>query len=223
MKAVIYIRVSTEEQATNGLSVDNQEAKCRAYCDLYNLDPCDVITDAGKSAKNLKRPGIQQVIGLCEARDVDHVVVYDLSRLTRSTRDLLHLVEDVFDRSDVHFHSIREALDTETPAGKLVLTILGAVNQMAREEISIKTKDALQHKIEEGGKVGRARFGWRYAEREVIEDPDQMRIVRRILRNHGEGVGLSEIARRLNKWKIKSQTGKPWTPQMVQGIIRTNG
>ena len=149
--------------------------------------------------------------------------MYDLSRLTRSTRDLLHIVEDVFDTNEVRFHSIREALDTHTPAGKLVLTILGAVNQMAREKISIKTKDALQHKIEEGGKVGRARFGWRYAEREVIEDPDQMRIVRRVLRNHREDVGLSEIARRLNKRKLKSQTGKPWTPQMVQGVIRTNG
>ncbi len=56
----------------------------------------------------------------------------------------------------------------------------------------------------------------------MIEDPDQMRIVRSILRNYGEGVGLSEIAWRLNKPKVESQTGKPWTPQMVQGIVRTH-
>lgn len=224
MKAVIYIRVSTDEQATNGLSVDNQEAKCRAYCDLYDLVPYEVITDAGKSGKDLKRPGIQRVIELAEAGEVEDVVVYDLSRLTRSTKDLLYLIEDVFNAKGIHFHSIRENLDTRTPAGKLVLTILGAVNQMAREEISIKTKDALQHKMGEGGAVGRPRFGFRYVDGELVENSEELRIVRRILRNYQyEGVGLSEIARRLNKRSVKSQTGKPWTPQMVQGIVRTNG
>ncbi len=223
MKAVIYLRVSTEEQATNGLSVENQEAKCRAYCDLYDLVPYEVITDGGKSGKNLKRPGIQRVIELCESEQIEDVVVYDLSRLTRSTKDLLYLIEDVFNESGVNFHSIRENLDTRTPAGKLVLTILGAVNQMAREEISIKTKDALQHKIEQGGKVGRVRYGYRYVDGEWVENPEELKIVRRILRNHKyEGVGLSAIARRLNQRKVSSQTGKPWTPQMVQGIIRTN-
>ena len=94
---------------------------------------------------------------------------------------------------------------------------------MAREEISIKTKDALQHKIEHGGKVGRAPFGSRYVDGELVEELQEMRIVRRVVRNYKyEGVGLSEIARRLNKRKVESQTGKPWTPQMVQGIVRTN-
>lgn len=224
MKAVIYIRVSTDEQAANGLSVENQKAKCRAYCDLYELVPYEVITDAGKSGKDLKRPGIQRVLELSDTGEVKDVVVYDLSRLTRSTKDLLHLVEDVFNGNGVNFHSIRENLDTRTPAGKLVLTILGAVNQMAREEISIKTKDALQHKIEQGGKVGRAPFGCRYVDGELVEDPEQIRIVRRIVRNYKyEGVGFSEVARRLNKRNVESQTGKPWTPQMVQGILRTNG
>ena len=224
MKAAIYIRVSTDEQAANGLSVENQVAKCRGYCELYELTPYEVITDAGKSGKDLRRPGIRKVIELCEAGEVEDVVVYDLSRLTRSTKDLLHLIEDVFDDNGIHFHSIRENLDTRTPAGKLVLTILGAVNQMAREEISVKTRDALQHKIEQGGKVGRAPFGCRYVEGALVEDPEQTRIVRRIVRNYKyEGVGLSDIARRLNKRKVESQTGKPWTPQMVQGIVRTNG
>ena len=224
MRTAIYIRVSTDEQATNGLSMENQVAKCRGYCELYELSPYEVITDAGKSGKDLKRPGIQRVLELCEAGEVEDVVVYDLSRLTRSTKDLLHLVEDVFNGNGVSFHSIRENLDTRTPAGKLVLTILGAVNQMAREEISVKTKDALQHKIEQGGKVGRAPFGCRYVDGELVEELEEMRIVRRVVRNYKyEGVGLSEIARRLNKRKVESQTGKPWTPQMVQGIVRTNG
>lgn len=223
MKAAIYIRVSTEEQVQNGLSIENQEAKCRGYCGLYDLKPFEVITDAGKSGKNLRRPGIQRVIELCEAGEVEDVVCYDLSRLTRSTKDLLHLLEDVFDENEIHFHSIRESLDTRTPSGKLVTTVLGAVNQMQREEISIKTKDALQHKIEQGGAVGRAPFGWSYRDGKLVEDPEQRRIVRRIVRSRKYGaIGFTEIARRLNKRRVESQTGKTWTPQMVQGIVRTN-
>jgi DNA invertase Pin-like site-specific DNA recombinase len=114
MKAVIYIRVSTEDQATNGLSIENQEAKCRSYCDLHDLVPYEVIQDNGRSGKDLSRPGIQRVIELCEAGEIEDVVVYDLSRLTRSTRDLLELIEVDFHKNGINFHSIQESLDTRT-------------------------------------------------------------------------------------------------------------
>ena len=222
MSTLIYTRVSTDEQAAKGVRLEHQAAKAQTYCDLYELTPYQIISDHAKSGRDLKRPGIQRVITLCRAKEVEHVIVYDLSRLTRSTRDLLYLIEEVFHKNGVSFHSIREMLDTGTPAGKLVLTILGAVNQMAREETSLKTKEALQYKIQHGGKVGRAPYGWKYVEGVLVEDPYEIVIVKRILRNYKRGVGYSAIARRLNKRKETSQTGKAWTPQMVLGIIQTN-
>ena len=96
MKAVGYIRVSTEEQAREGISLEAQEDKVKKYADLHNLDLVEVIRDEGKSGKDLNREGIQKVISLCKDRSVDHLVVYKMDRLTRRTLDLLTLVEEVF-------------------------------------------------------------------------------------------------------------------------------
>ena len=91
-RTVGYIRVSTEEQSQEGISLENQEAKIKTYVDLNGLDLIDVIRDPGVSGKNLTRAGIQSLIELCENKEIDHLIVYKLDRLTRKTRDLLYLV-----------------------------------------------------------------------------------------------------------------------------------
>ena len=112
MKAVGYIRVSTEDQAREGVSLDNQRAKIQAYCDLKDLDLIEIIEDAGISAKNLNRPGIKKVLELARAKQIDAIVTYKLDRMFRSTVDALESTKK-FDKWGVSFHSLQENLDTK--------------------------------------------------------------------------------------------------------------
>jgi len=130
MKVIGYVRVSTEEQAREGISLEVQADKIKKYADLHNLELIEIVRDEGKSGKDLNRDGIKRVITLCQAREADHIVVYKMDRLSRRTLDLLTLVEEVFKPNKVEFHSITEKIDTSTAQGKFFLTIIGAMAQM---------------------------------------------------------------------------------------------
>ena len=87
MKAVGYVRVSTQKQSEEGISIEAQESKIRAYCELKGIEISEVIIDAGISGKGVNRAGYQKVLELCEQGKIDAIVVYSLSRFSRSTRD----------------------------------------------------------------------------------------------------------------------------------------
>ncbi len=103
-RTIGYIRVSTREQVNNGVSLDNQEYKIKTYSDLKDLDLVEIIKDKGKSGKDLNRTGIQRIIKMAKNKEIDAVVVYKLDRLNRKTRDLLFLVEDVFNKNNIAFY-----------------------------------------------------------------------------------------------------------------------
>ena len=112
MRAVGYTRVSTEDQAQSGVSLEAQEEKIRAYCTAKGWELAKVVRDGGYSAKDLNRPGMQEVIRGCKCKELDVVVILKLDRLTRSVKDLGYLVEDVFNRHGISFSSIQDNFDT---------------------------------------------------------------------------------------------------------------
>ena len=103
MKAIGYIRVSTEEQAATGISLDAQRAKIEAYATLKDLELVGIVEDAGKSAKDLKRPGVQQVLDMARRKAVDAVIIIKLDRMFRCTVDALNTAQD-FDRRGAALH-----------------------------------------------------------------------------------------------------------------------
>ena len=115
-KAIGYTRVSTSEQAIEGVSLDNQKAKIQSYCEFNDLELVEIIVDAGKSGKDLKREGIQALIGRIRDKSVDAVVVYKLDRLSRKVIDTITLIE-AFEKSGITFHSLNEKIDTGTAMG----------------------------------------------------------------------------------------------------------
>ena len=136
MVAVGYARVSTDEQARDGVSLDQQIARIRAYATAKGLTILDVLVDDGFSGKSLDRPGLREIMRLCERGEVRNVVVVKLDRLTRRTRDLLALVDDLFLAREIELHSVSESLDTSTPHGRFVLTLFGGLAELERGQIA---------------------------------------------------------------------------------------
>src|SRR2546427_109341 len=120
-KVLGYVRVSTEEQAERGVSLDAQRAKLDAYAALYDLELIEVIVDAGVSAKSFERPGLQRALSLLRKGKAVALLVAKLDRLTRSMRDLGALVEDELVKGKWALLSVAEQLDTRTASGRLVL------------------------------------------------------------------------------------------------------
>lgn len=149
MRVVGYVRVSTEDQARDGVSMKAQQVKLEAYCLVKDWTLLEVIPDGGASAKSLKRPGLMRLLALVTSRQVEAVIVYKLDRLTRSVKDLSLLVER-FETQGVALVSLQESLDATTATGRLMMNLLASVSQWEREVIGERTRDAMQQLKAEG-------------------------------------------------------------------------
>jgi DNA invertase Pin-like site-specific DNA recombinase len=220
VKAVGYVRVSTEQQASDGVSLAAQREKIEQYCALYDLDLIAVVEDAGASAKTLERDGLSEVLTLMEAGQAQALVVAKLDRLTRSVADLATLLEKYFDgRFDLV--SVGEQVNTGTAAGRLVLNVLMSVSQWEREAISERTKTALQHKKARGQRVGSVPYGYRLDADGVMlnEDAEEQEIIHAVEKFHAAGLSLGKIAAQLGTHGYTSRGGGKWHPQTIKNIL----
>src|SRR6266568_396513 len=199
MQAIGYVRVSTDRQAEHGVSLEAQESKIRAMATIHSAELLEVIVDGGESAKSLNRPGLQRLLALINAGQVQAVIVAKLDRLTRSVKDLCGLRE-LFEKRRVALISVAESLDTASAAGRLVITIMAAVSQWEREAIGERTRDALRHKRAQGQRVGNIAFGSRLAPdgKHLEADPGEQAALSEIRRLRSEGATLRGIATALN-------------------------
>ncbi len=215
-KAVCYIRVSTSEQATEGISLDNQKAKISAYCALNDLDIMEIIEDAGKSGKSLNREGIEALLGMIRKK-IRAVVVYKLDRLSRKVIDTLTLIE-TFEKAGISFHSLNEKIDTSTAMGRFVLNITASLAQMERDLISERTRDALQMKIQNGERAGQIPFGYLLAEdgNTLIQHQIEQGVIKIVRRLHSQGLSYRAICRELEK----IGQGRKYHPQTIKNILK---
>ena len=189
--------MSTGKQAEHGVSLEAQAQKIRAVAVVHDADLLDVIVDGGESAKSLQRPGMERLLAMVEARQVQAVIVAKLDRLTRSVKDLCELLER-FERRNVALISVAESLDTSSAAGRLVINIMTAVSQWEREAIGERTRDAMRHKRSNGERVGNIAYGSRLAaDGEHVEpDPGEQAVLAEI-RQQRQGQAALLAERRL--------------------------
>ena len=138
--AAIYIRVSTDAQFEEGYSVEAQKEQLVAYCVSKGIKRYQLYIDGGWSGSNIDRPELQKLINEIKENKISHVIVYKLDRLSRSQKDTLYLIEDVFNPHGVDFVSLNESMDTSTPMGRLMLGILSAFAQLERENIRLRRR-----------------------------------------------------------------------------------
>ena len=199
--ADLYIRVSTTEQAEEGCSVGEQEARLRSYCSAMGFTINAVHVDPGYSGATLDRPGISQVIKDVRAGYVKKVIVWKLDRLSRSQKDVLILLEDVFLENGCNFISIMESFDTSTPFGRCMVGILAAFAQMERENIKIRTMMGKQACLKEGRYFsGRAPIGYQYemqtnGKLALIVDAYTSKAVQDMYRLYAAGKSVSAVAK----------------------------
>ena len=222
-RVVLYCRVSTDDQATTEISLDAQEAKLRAYADLYDLEVVAVIRD-GQSAKSLKRRGIQKALKLLRNGEADGIAITKLDRLTRSISDWQALIDDYFsEKAGKYLYSVTDSIDTTSAAGRLVLNVLMSVSQWEREAIGERTSAALQHKMANQERCGELRYGWDLAEDGVrlVPNAREQATIERIKSLHRSGRSLRKIADQLSTDGVPTKKRRArWTHTSVNSILK---
>ena len=216
--AVAYIRVSTEAQAVEGVSLEAQEAKIRAWCQLHDYTLQSTHVDAGVSGKKVdNRPALQEALAACQKGGA--LVVYSLSRLARSTADTLAIAEQL-QRKSADLVSLSEKIDTTSAAGKMVFRMLAVLSEFERDQISERTSAAMQHKRSKRERVGAVPYGFDLAENgvDLVANVAEQKIVKVVKRGKARGLTLQAIGDQLAAKGFKPK-GKKWYPQTIKNIL----
>lgn len=201
-----YVRVSTQDQAEEGYSIEEQTAKIESYCHAMGWNLIKVYSDPGFSGATLDRPGIKQMADDIKRGMVGKAIVWKLDRLSRSQKDTLILLEDVFLANDCAFVSLMESFDTGTPFGRCIVGILAAFAQMERENIRIRTMMGRQARIKLGHFHGsHSPIGYKFimgpdgkpVSNDIVPDPYTAKLVKEVFRRFLSGQNITSIGREM--------------------------
>ena len=217
-KVVGYIRVSTQGQAEEGVSLEAQRAKIEAWCNLNDGELVAVFEDAGISGSGMvKRDGLQDALKATTKGMA--LVTYSISRLARNTRDMLDIAERL-EKKGADLVSLSERIDTTTASGRMVFRMLAVLAEFEREQIGERTRMALAHKKANGEIYAATPFGFEAIEGRLVEVKRESRIVAEILRQRQAGASLAIIANDLNNRGIEGKRGGKWFPSTVRYLIQ---
>lgn len=231
-RALIYIRVSTTKQDRDGYSVPMQRERLVSYCQAMGWVVAGVFVDPGVSGSSMDRPGLAELIRAVEDRKGDVVLVYKLDRLSRSQRNIIYLLEDVFQPAGVAFVSMQESFDTSTVYGKAMLGILSVFAQMEREVITERTMLGRSGRAEKGYFHGGGTdpIGYDYVDGQLVVNEEEAAQVRQVYELYAAGVSVSEITRRMDGfstkhggWHHTSTVGNVLDNPLYSGTVRFDG
>ena len=220
----LYIRVSTEKQAEEGYSLDAQQSRLQSYCDAqgWTVSPAHVYIDAGISGKSTARPAFQAMLKAAQDGQIARIVVTKMDRLARNTQDLLETVNRL-QSFGCALVLLDLNIDTGTPTGMLVATVLGGIAQWEREQIAERVKSGKVQKAAQGGDNGRyCPLGYTFTDGRYSVEESAAQTVRSIFTDYTTGQTLTTIAARLTAQGVPTARGGQWYPATVRYIL-TNG
>lgn len=219
-KVALYVRVSTTSQLEEGYSIEEQKAKLESYCDIKDWHVYKVYTDGGFSGSTTERPALEQLIKDAQSKLFDTVLVYKLDRLSRSQKDTLYLIEDIFLKNNIEFVSLLENFDTSTPFGRAVIGLLSVFAQLEREQI----KERMQL-----GKLGRAKsgksmmwaktsYGYNYDKEtgSMTVNEYEALAVKEIYASYLAGMSITKLRDKINEEYPKKPA---WSYRTIRGIL----
>lgn len=231
-KVALYVRVSTARQDQEGYSIPLQKERLIAYCKAKGWVVAGIFVDPGHSGSSLERPGIMALIEGVEAGKFDVVLVYKLDRLSRSQKDTLFLIEDVFMASNTDFVSMQESFDTSTIYGRAMVGMLSVFAQMERETITERTLMGRVGRAEEGlwHGGGTDPIGYDYIDGELRVNEAEAAQVREVYGLYADGFSVTEISRRMDgcrtkhgDWSHTSTVGNVLDNPLYAGTIHFDG
>lgn len=219
MKLVGYVRVSSESQADN-TSLAEQKKKIEAYCYAFGHELIGLFTEVGSGKEASDRPQFQKALDM--VRDnADGIIAAKLDRLARNTRDVLELVDDVLQPANKALILLDLQVDTTTPQGYMILTVMSAVAKLERDIINERTQGGRRAKAESGGYAyGSPQFGLESVDGELVANESEQKAIEVIRRHRRSGKSYGKVADYLNAQNIPTKRGKQWSAMQVMRICK---
>jgi site-specific DNA recombinase len=218
-RVALYTRVSTEDQAREGFSLDAQLERLRFFAKAQGWEIAGEYVDEGHSGRTTKRPQYQRMMDERDRWDI--LLVLKMDRIHRNSRNFMGMM-DQLRKEGKEFASVTESLDTSTAMGRFVMDIIQRIAQLESEQIGERVYVGMGQKAKQGGgSLGKAApFGYRYDNQRLVPVPDEAPYARRIFEAFLEGRGKQAIADELNQAGAKTRRTGVWTIWSVDDVLR---
>ena len=236
-KVIGYIRVSIQEQAREGHSLEAQRRKIKMYCELHDLDLIDIVADEGISGKSIEgRAGLLDIIERSKTDEFNGIVVFKMDRLTRCTRDLHQLLDTVFKANKLH--AVQDQINSDTATGKMMMSIMMSISEWECGIIAERTSEALQCKKAVANEAeakraektnetpknisinGRPPFGYQWDNGTLVKHPTEYPILSAMKELRDAGYTYAQVADQLTADGILTKRGKKWNTGTIYKILK---
>lgn len=218
MRAALYARVSTEDQAKEGFSLDAQVKKMEAYCRVRGWEVAGTYRDEGYSGRNTERPEYQRMMGDSDSWDL--ILVMKMDRIHRNSVNFALMMDDLREKGK-EFNSMQDKFDTTTAMGRFVMDIMQRIAQLESEQIGERVRIGMEFKARNGtGVLGSGHpYGYVYEGGKLKVVTDEAHTVRAIYNMYVRGSTMEDIANFLNKAEIPAKRGGQWNKQSIGNIL----
>ena len=218
-KVAIYTRVSTDDQAKEGFSLDAQLNKLESYCNARDWDVFDIYVDDGYSGRNVKRPAYKKLIDDIDQWDI--LLVLKMDRIHRNSKNFMMMMEEL-NKNEKEFVSMMESLDTSTAMGRFVMDIIQRIAQLESEQIGERVYIGMDQKASSNqGYLGfNIPFGYDYEDNKLMVNKQESEIVNKIYSLYLTGKSLGFISELLNNQKINTKRRGFWAKKTISSILK---
>ncbi len=219
IRAAIYTRVSTEDQAKEGFSLDAQLDKLKSYCKARDWIVAEEYIDDGYSGRNVKRPAYSRM--MFEVDKWDTILVIKMDRIHRNSKNFMLMMEQL-KKLGKEFVSMTESLDTSTAMGRFVMDIIQRIAQLESEQIGERVYIGMEQKARtNGGVLGfNIPYGYDYIDGKLVINDSEADIIKKIFDMYKNKFGMKKIAEVLNQKNIPTKLKKKWGSQTVSLILK---
>ena len=223
-RAALYVRVSTDEQAAEGYSLEAQRSILEDHCLAEGFDIAGVYEDDGYSGRNVNRPAYRRLMS--EMDDWDVLVVLKMDRIHRNSRNFMAMMDEL-EKHHKEFVSCYEALDTSNALGRFVVDMIQRMAQLESEQIGERTKIGMREKAENLGAEPVRKgtmgftppFGYRIIDGQLSDDPEELPVVVDIFQSYLSGETMDSICYSLNSRGTLTRRGNPWNKYNLRNIL----
>jgi site-specific DNA recombinase len=220
VRVAVYTRVSTEDQAKEGYSMEAQQERLLAYCEAQGWEVASLYQEDGHSGRNTRRPAYQRMME--ERQKWDIILVMKMDRIHRNSKNFMIMMENL-EKWGKKFTSMNESLDTSTAVGRFVVDIIQRIAQLESEQIGERTYMGMAQKAESfGGILGfNPPFGYHFKEGKLTLLDSEAPVISGIYQSYLAGEAMNDIAWRLNKDSVATRRMKEWTKWSIGYVLHS--